>query len=171
MDYQLKKILHIQSEMCKKNEWEEVEQKIGIIFPDDYKMFIDLYGEGGINNFLWILSPFSENENLNSIEKFTVMKEAYISMKGEFPQHFPLDFYNDKEGLFPWGITDNGDELFWNYKSNIIEIVVYESRYAKCMRYAMSMESFLCGLLSKKIVCPVFPNDFVLEKNFYNGIQ
>lgn len=85
-------------------------------FPEDYKRFIDFHGEGGINEFLWILSPFSENENLNSIEKFNVMKDAYISMQSEFPEQFSFDFYNGKTGLFPWGITDNGDELFWNYK-------------------------------------------------------
>ena len=99
-----------------KNAWEEIEKKIGIIFPEDYKRFIDFHGEGGINEFLWILSPFSENENLNSIEKFNVMKDAYISMQSEFPEQFSFDFYNGKTGLFPWGITDNGDELFWNYK-------------------------------------------------------
>ena len=47
-----------------KNAWEEIEKKIGIIFPEDYNRFIDFHGEGGINEFLWILSPFSENENL-----------------------------------------------------------------------------------------------------------
>lgn len=47
---------------------------------------------------------------------FNVMKDAYISMQSEFPEQFSFDFYNGKTGLFLWGITDNGDELFWNYK-------------------------------------------------------
>lgn len=34
----------------------------------------------------------------------------------------------------------------------------------------MSMEDFLCGLLSKEIVCPIFPDDFILEKNYYETI-
>ena len=84
---------------------------------------------------MWILSPFSENENLNSIEKFNVMKDAYISMQSEFPEQFSFDFYNGKIGLFLWGITDNGDELFWNYKR-----------------------------------CPIFHDDFILEKNYYETI-
>lgn len=142
-------------ENAKKNAWEEIEKKIGIIFPEDYKRFIDFHGEGGINEFLWI---------------FNVMKDAYISMQSEFPEQFSFDFYNGKTGLFPWGITDNGDELFWNYKGDIVEIVVYESRYANNMSYIMSMEDFLCGLLSKEIVCPIFPDDFILEKNYYETI-
>ncbi len=82
-----------------------------------------------------------------------------------------LEFYNDKKGLFPWGITENGDELFWNFiGDDSIEIVVYESRYASVMRYAMSMEEFLCKLLRQEIVCPIFPDDFILEENYYDTI-
>lgn len=170
MNYDINEFFPIQQGKCKKNAWEEIEKKIGITFPKDYKMFIDSHGEGGINEFLWILSPFSENENLNSIEKFKVMKDAYISMKSEFPEQFSFDFYNGITGLFPWGITDNGDELFWNFKDDILELVVYEARYASNMSYIMSMEEFLYRLLKKEIVCPIFPDDFILEKNFYETI-
>lgn len=170
MDYNINRLLPIQQRKNKKNSWEEVEKKIGIIFPEDYKLFIDSYGEGGINEFLWILSPFSENENLNSIEKFKLMQEAYISMQREFPEQFLFDFYNGKSGLFPWGITDNGDELFWNFKGDTLEIVVYESRYARNMSYIMGMEEFLCKLLKKEIECPIFPDDFTLESNYYETI-
>lgn len=170
MNYDINEILSIQQRKCKKNSWEEVEKKLGITFPEDYKIFIDSYGEGGINEFLWILSPFSKNEYLNSIEKFKVMKDAYINMQSEFPEQFSFDFYNGKTGLFPWGITDNGDELFWNYKGDILELVVYESRYASNMSYIMSMEEFLCKLLRKEIICPIFPDDFILEKNYYETI-
>lgn len=170
MDYNINKLLPLQQEKSKKNSWAEVEKKMGITFPEDYKLFIDSYGEGAINEFLWILSPFSENENLNSIEKFKLMRDAYISMQIEFPEHFPFDFYNGKSGLFPWGITDNGDELFWNFKCDTLEIVVYESRYAGNMSYTMGMEEFLCKLLKKEIECPIFPDDFILESNYYKTL-
>ena len=53
-----------------------------------------------------------------------------------------LEFYNGKIGLFPWGITENGDELFWNF----------------------------IGDDSIEIVCPIFPDDFILEENYYDTI-
>lgn len=170
MDYNINGLLPIQRGENKKNAREEVEKRIGLIFPKDYKLFIDSYGEGGINEFLWILSPFSENENLNSIEKFKSMQEAYISMQREFPEQLLLNFYNGKSGLFPWGITDNGDELFWNFKGDMLEIVVYESRYARNISYIMGMEEFLCKLLKREIECPFFPDDFILESNYYEKI-
>lgn len=167
MDCEINMILHIQKQNCKKNAWEEVEKNIGIIFPEDYKEFIDCYGEGSINEFLWILSPFSENQNLNSVHKFKEMEESYNSMKEEFPEDFKFEFYGRQNGLFPWGITDNGDELFWNYNDDTIEIVVYASRYVKYVIYAMNMKEFLCNLLKKDIICPVFPDDFILDSNYY----
>lgn len=170
MKYNINEFLSIQQRKCNNNSWDEVEKKLGITFPKDYKMFIDSYGEGGINEFLWVLSPFSGNENLNSIEKFKAMKDAYRSMQSEFPEQFPFEYYNGKTGLFPWGITDNGDELFWNYGDGILELVVYESRYASNISYTMSMEEFLCRLLKKEIVCPIFPDDFILDNNYYETL-
>ena len=170
MNFNIHEFLSIQQKKNKKNLWEEVENKLEIVFPEDYKMFIDFYGEGGINEFLWILSPFSENENLNSIKKFKEMKNAYINMQNEFPEEFLYNFYNGKMGLFPWGITDNGDELFWNFKGETLELVIYESRYMSNISYAMGMEEFLYKLLKKEVICPIFPDDFILEKNYYEVI-
>lgn len=170
MKYDISELLIIQQEKNKMNSWKEVEDQIGIVFPDDYKMFIDSYGEGGINGFLWILSPFCENENLNSIEKFKLMQDAYISMQSEFPEQFSFSFYNGERGLFPWGITDNGDELFWNFKDDTIEIVIFESRYVSSTNYIMGTEEFLCKLLKRELVCPIFPDDFIVESNYYETI-
>ena len=54
MNHDINEFLPIRQGECKKNAWEEIEKKIGIIFPEDYKRFIDFHGEGGINEFLWI---------------------------------------------------------------------------------------------------------------------
>ena len=60
--------------------------------------------------------------------------------------------------------------MLFNCQSNIIELVVYESRYASNMSYAMSMEDFLCKLLRKEIVCQIFPEEFIQEENYYETI-
>ena len=81
----LEKILSIEKKEHQ-YDWEKVEDSYEIKFPNDYKSFIEYYGEGGINEFLWILSPFSEYENLNTIFKFNEMREAYEIMKIDFPK-------------------------------------------------------------------------------------
>ena len=108
-------------------DWERIEDMFIIRFPIDYKLFINNYGEGGINEFLWILSLFSKYENLNTVKKFYEMKEAYEIMKKELPEICEFEFWDDGKGIFPWGVTDNGDELFWNYTENSVDIVIFSS--------------------------------------------
>lgn len=80
--------------------WNEVEDKFNIVFPDDYKQIIDMYASGAVNHFLWIYSPFSSNTNLNLMNKFYELKISYEYMKNNFPEKFPLEFYNGKRGFF-----------------------------------------------------------------------
>lgn len=87
----LEKILSIEKKEHQ-YDWEKVEDSYEIKFPNDYKSFIEYYGEGGINEFLWILSPFSEYENLNTIFKFNEMREAYEIMKIDFPKMCEFEF-------------------------------------------------------------------------------
>ena len=148
-------------------DWKSIENEKKIVFPEDYKRFLEYYGEGSINNFLWILSPISENPYLNSFKQLSNMKNSYEYMKNNNLIDYDYCFYDNGGGLFPWGITDNGDELFWNYLKDRIDIVVFSSRYEDIMSYKMSMESFLYGLLSGKIECDIFPEDFILDENFY----
>lgn len=59
MDYLLENVMFIESKKNENSKWDIIENKMNFKFPQDYKEFIDIYGEGGINGFLWILSPFS----------------------------------------------------------------------------------------------------------------
>lgn len=168
----LKKILIPTNEKYyNKNDWDKIQEKWEIKFPDDYKEIISLYGTGAINDFLWIFSPFSENKYLNLTNQYTEIKDSYEVMINGFPEKNWLNFYNGETGIFPWGSTDNGDELFWNYKRDNISIVVYESRYIKMNEYNIGMSEFLVKLLNKELYCDIFPDDFILDKNFYNRID
>lgn len=165
----LEKLESILSLEKKSNDynWKSVEDMFNIQFPIDYKLFINNYGEGGINEFLWIMSPFSECENLNTVNKFNEMKYAYEVMKKELPEMCEFEFWDNGKGLFPWGITDNGDELFWNYTEHSIEIVIFSSRYADKQVYNSGVVEFLTELIGKKIKCSIFPDDFIGEENNY----
>lgn len=63
MNHDINEFFPVRQGECKKRMGRNREKNRNY-FPEDYKRFIDFHGEGGINEFLWILSPFSENENL-----------------------------------------------------------------------------------------------------------
>ena len=111
----LKKMIRpINEKSISENDWDGVQNEYGIKLPSDYKDIIRIYGAGAINDFLWFFSPFSINENLNLLKRIDEIKNSYEYMKDEFPDKEWLSFYNGESGIFPWGITDNGDELFLN---------------------------------------------------------
>lgn len=168
----LKVLLKKEKERIKsKNEnWNDVQKEFNILFPEDYKKIISLYGSGAINNFLWIFSPFSSNKNLNIINKFYEIKDSYEYMKKNSPEKLPLEYYNGKKGIFPWGITDNGDELYWNYTEEGVGILVYASRYSDMIMYNMNLSDFLVELLRNRFFCNIFP-DFLLSENYYTIID
>ncbi len=167
MDYLLENVMFVESKKNENNKWYIIENKMNFKFPQDYKEFIDIYGEGGINGFLWILSPFSKYNHLNLVNKFHEMKNAYDYMKNEDSEQFFLKFYEGEYGIFPWAVTDNGDELYWNVKEDGIEIIIYASRYSDIGVFNMSTTEFLYKLLSKDLICLIFPDDFLIDSNYY----
>lgn len=62
-----------------KEKWNEIELILGIKLPTDYKQFINTYGVGSVNDFLWVLNPFTQNMNLNLIEKGNVLLANWAS--------------------------------------------------------------------------------------------
>lgn len=146
-----------------KEKWDEIELVLGIKLPADYKRFINKYGVGSINDFLWVLNPFTENPNLDLIKKGEEIREAYNTSKNEFPDDFKHDVFPNKGGLLPCAITDNGDEIYWltSDTSDEWNIVVYESRLSDYYEYNMGLAEFLYKVLEKEIECSAFPDDFL----------
>ena len=170
MDYRIKDILLNNANVVPDYNWNTIENENNIVFPEDYKWFLENYGVGSINDFLWILSPICDNLNLNSFEQYKRIKNSYEIMKNSNLIESEYGFYDNGIGLFPWGITDNGDELYLNYLNGSTEIVVFASRYADIMSCKMNITDFLSGVLTREIVCKIFPDDFVLNDNYFDSI-
>lgn len=144
------------------NKWNAIEKQMRTKLPSDYKEFINEYGTGSINEFMWILTPFDEDEYVNLITRGDKISKAYIESKIKNPQYFKHEVFPNKGGILPWGYTENGDELYWLTVENSDEwhIIVYESRSSDYYEYSMGMVEFIYKLVSGKIICPAFPDDF-----------
>lgn len=147
--------------------WSEFEKQYSIILPKDFKDFINFYGVGGINNFIWILNPFEKDQNINFITKKNILLSSYEHSKKQYPNLYPFDIYPSEGGIIPWGFTDNGDELYW--KSSLIEdwlIVIYESRSSEYFEYDMSFTEFLYKLVTSQIRCDDIFEEYKSEVYF-----
>ncbi len=153
------------SDLPNEGGWPSVELRLGIKLPEDYKKFVACYGTGAVDNFLWVLNPFSQNENLNLIKQAKAQLDAQRQLSEEFGIKCPYALYPDENGLFPWAISDNGDVLYWLCKGPPSSwlIVVNESRGPRWREYKISTCQFLAALVARELVVDVFPEDFPSE--------
>ena len=73
--------------------------------------------------------------------------------------HYAL--HPDADGIFPWGVTDNGDVLYWLCRGGLSDwaIVVCDSRSSRWREFRVSTAEFLTSLITREIVVDVFPDD------------
>ena len=95
------------------DDWLNVEKKLGLNFPDEYKTIIEIYGDFHWATFLHLLNPFSSNKYLNLLTQLEMTLEAERQTRADFPEFYPLALYPEANGLLPLFITDNGDVGFW----------------------------------------------------------
>jgi len=152
-------------EVTTASNWQLVQEQLGIILPEDYKGFVATYGTGAVDDFLWILSPFSGNDHLNLLKQATVRTDAQRQFSQAAGVENPYALYPQAGGLFPWAITDNGDVLYWlcDGLPSTWAIVVCDSQSSHWQQFQMSTCEFLTELIMKTIVVRAFPTDFPEE--------
>ncbi len=175
MDFlnELKKILirNTQNRDVQKNDWEKVEYNLGFSLPKDYKDFIDYYGTGGVNNFFWLHTPFTNVGHMNFEKHGQLMLETYQHVKELYPELYIHEIYPNKNGILPIGYTDNGDEIYWktNDETSLWQIIVYDNLGERIIEYPMGMAEWIYRLVSKEINCEIFPDDFIQGTiSYYN---
>jgi len=135
-------------------EWAECEAKLTRL-PPDYKSFLEDYGTGCIDGFIWIFNPSSQNPNLNllvQVKRQLSALDELIQQKTE-SKIYPL--YPEIAGLLPFGITDNGDVLFWKTMGT-----PGNSRSPEYQEFQISMTSFIASVLNGTKRVAAFPEDF-----------
>lgn len=141
--------------------WREVEHDLAKL-PNDYKDFINRYGTGCIDSFIWVFNPASSNNNLNLGVQVRLYAETLknLNESGMEPR---IVVFPTPHGVLPFGVTDNGDVLFWetNREPDSWAVAVLESRsWLPLLKFEMNMTSFLAGVSEGSIVCDAFPEDF-----------
>ncbi|HEX7446828.1 MAG TPA: SMI1/KNR4 family protein [Pirellulales bacterium] len=143
--------------------WQSVECRLSLKIPEDYKEFVTYYGSGAIDGFLWVLNPFAHHKNVNLISQSAVTLDAQRQFSRETRiLETPYPLHPDARGLFPWGVTDNGDVLYWLCDSGrpASEIVVCDGRASRWREYKLATCQFLAALVSRNLVVDIFPEDF-----------
>jgi hypothetical protein len=137
------------------HEWNAVFAAIGTRLPEDYVQFINRYGTGIVCGFFHVLNPFAANEHVNLLSRWTRTLSAMASLRAnpKFGREMvPFPLYFEPGGLFPWGTTDNGEDLFWKTAGDPDRwTVVVIGRACGVEVFDHSMSQFLKGVLEGSI--------------------
>ncbi len=139
-----------------------VEARLALALSDDYKRLICAYGTGSWMDFLWVLTPFASNPHLNLSEQAGRQIDAERAIRAGWPADVPFALYPEPGELFPWGLTDNGDRLYWLTAGDPggWPTVVYESRGPRYDRHQLGCCEFLRRWAAGELRVAAFPDDF-----------
>lgn len=143
-----------------RGSWQHVEFSLGIDLPSDYKSFIANYGSGAISDFITVLNPFSNNENINLLVQADRQFQALEVLKREFSETYRFLTSAVPGGLLPVAMTDNGDVVYWYLKGKQDDwtIIVNDSRGPEFEEFDFNLTTFLAHLLENKLCPRAFPS-------------
>ncbi|WP_233237906.1 hypothetical protein [Bordetella sp. LUAb4] len=142
--------------------WVRYEAESGQIFPSDFKAFISAYGSGVIDDFIYVLDPFSPNPNLN-FEKAESFQSAYLVMKQLFPEDYPRPAYPETGSFLPWAVTDNGDSFIWLVDGDPAgwKVALHSKDQGDEEIYMLGCVDFLAGLLRGEVSSAILPSELL----------
>jgi hypothetical protein len=153
-------------------DWGEVTTRLGFSLPVDYMQLVESFGSGSFNNFIWVLNPFATNPNLNLLYCLTRTLGGLRVLREKHPDLIPFPLLFEPSGLFPWGVTDNGDILCWITKGETghWSTVVLPRQHSTTAQFSVPMSVFLARLLSGKWVCDGLPSSAFSRTPYFEPV-
>jgi len=104
-------------------EWAAIEQRLGLVFPADYKEYIATYGSGAFPGLLFVMNPMERVSFTDHVTKYIQSLNGRLeATRGGFEgveeyrgEPRPFSIWPEPGGLFPWGSIgmDGAFILFW----------------------------------------------------------
>ncbi|MGW1998452.1 SMI1/KNR4 family protein [Embleya sp. NPDC001921] len=87
--------------------WAASEAYLGLVLPTDYKAFLDLYGPGAVDGYVWLDRPTD-----GSREEAERLWHRGV-WEGMHPDSCPWPFHPAQGGLLEWGHDEQGNTYFF----------------------------------------------------------
>src|SRR5258708_6946911 len=88
-------------------DWDDVQAKLGVQYPSDFRQLIKRYGTGEFFAGLVILNPLNQwcsQEIPKELKNFRIQRDA---------MELSWVIHPESSGLYPWGFDINGNKFCW----------------------------------------------------------
>lgn len=137
------------------SQWTDIEKKMGITFPSDYREFCSVYGTGTLADpgrlMVTLFNPCSKTYE-GRLQTHCEIFQDSKDMEGD--EYVPYDVFPNSPGLLPWASDDNGNTVSWLTKGPPDKWPIVfnpHSGYQQWFEYAESMTGFLLKALQHKL--------------------
>lgn len=146
----------------------EIERRINLTFPDDFKQIISTYGAGKWQDFWFLYNPHFDRcfedwgSPLNDDSGTMLLELPYMRMCRQTARDFGLEdwdypIFPEEGGLLPWARTENGGCLFWLTEGEHCRwptVYFCDNRRVEFERFELSCSEILYGSVLGTI--PIF---------------
>ena len=134
-------------------QWQAIEQNLGLVLPADYRDFVFTYGTGLFAQLYRVYNPFSTNDWMNLSTSIGRDCGWIRETKRDWPNRVPYPIFPESSGLLPWGNDENGNHYYWITSGSPDSwlVVSDELRGEGFREYGKCMTDFLCEVLTGKI--------------------
>lgn len=159
------------SERAEPVDWEGVQRKLGLEFPAPYRELMDAYPSLWVDEYLLLLHPLRPAvRGLVEEWGFYLERQARFGMPYRVKEFDPATgetrsterryaYYPEPGGLFPWGETENLT-LCWLTDPDPDQWTVVVCDQVAHWRYLGGVTDFLADVLSRRLKCPLFAEDW-----------
>ncbi|MEU4155180.1 SMI1/KNR4 family protein [Actinoplanes sp. NPDC026670] len=149
-------------------DWPVVEAELGVTLPGDYRAFIDAYGNGSVDDHLYVCAPGAAQDWADLLRHNSYAHECAgpeFFGRGNWRREWRLGdashwapgredipaWFEPGDDLISWGHTGNGDFLFWHIKPGTAPDrwpVVFKERGPLWEQYETGFAATLADLLT-----------------------
>ncbi|TDB90078.1 hypothetical protein [Actinomadura sp. 7K534] len=152
-------------------DWGQLESELGTALPADYKLLADTYPSLKFDDFLGWFSPASPSDPaIVAQEMMDVLQPLRTRLEGQEDIDVvfsagnrstlpPYPVYPQPQGVLQWGMTENGDRCLWLTRGDPDEWTVVVER-GMWWHFQGGMAEFLVEIMTRRVRCPLFPEDF-----------
>ncbi|MFI6285169.1 histone-like nucleoid-structuring protein Lsr2 [Streptomyces sp. NPDC051018] len=142
--------------------WDDVETRLGIRLPGDYKRLASVYGPGVFAGCIHVFHPHGASEWVDLTGPVPAGAREQLSRDRERGTH-PVP--HDPRRLFAMAGTDNGERLFRitdpQDAPDTWRVTVNEARGPRWFTFGGTLTRFLFAVLSGGTTVPQFPGDLL----------